>query len=220
MTYAVLLGVVMVQALVLEGWHRALGAPGRLGGLVLGLGAALACDLLVLADDGKAPLAPVPAVLGVAMVGAVVHQMLRRDGRERLNASVAATVSGVVFASMAAGYLAALDLDAGTSVVGTIASVAGLCALVPVVGGRAGLPGWVQLALGPALAVAVGAAAGLGGPLSVVDAVPLAVAAAAAATAGSALVARAPRPARPVAVGLSFATAAPLAYVLGRVLVG
>lgn len=220
MTYVVLLGVVVVQALVIEGWHRVLGVPGRAGGVVVAAAAAIGADLLVLAADGRTPLGPVPAVLGVAMVAAVVQQLLRRDGRGHLNASLAATVSVVVLAAVTPGYLAALDLEDGVALVVTVACAAGLAAVVPVVGARAGLPGWAQLVLGPGLAVPLGVVAGTAGPLGILDATLLAVVSAAVATAGSALVARAPKPRRTVAVGSSFATAAPLAYVLGKVLVG
>lgn len=220
MTYAVLLGVLAVQALVLEGWHRALDVPGRRGSWLIGGPTAVACALLVLGDDGTAPYAPVPPVLGLAMIAAVVHQMVRRDGRDQLNASLAATVTVLVLAAAAPGYLAALDLDQGPNIVLTVATAAALCALVPVFGDRAGLPGWVQVLLGPLMALPVGAVAGLIGPQATADAVLLAVAAAGAATAGGTLGGRAPRPARPVAVGLSFATAAPVAYILGKVLTG
>lgn len=220
MTYVVLLGVVVVQGLVVQGWHRVLDVPGRAGGLVVATGTALTCDVLVWVQDGQAPLAPVPAVLGVAMLASVVQQMLRRDGRGRLNASLAATATLAVVVAVAVGYLAAVDLDHGTAVVGTVALAAGSCALVPALGGRLGLPGWAEVLAGPALAVAAGAACGLGTPLTIVDSLALAAAAAAAATAGGALAARAPRPRRAVAAGLSFATAGPLAYVMGAVLIG
>lgn len=220
MTYVVLAGVVMVQTLLLEGWHRVLAVPGRVGGVVVAAGAAVGADLLVFAADDRTPLAAVPAVLGLAMVAAVVQQMLRGDGRTQLNASLAATVSLVVLVAVTPGYLAALALEDGPVLVVTVAAAAALAALVPVLGTRAGLPGWAQLVLGPVLAAVLGVAAGVAGPLSLLDATLLAVAAAAVATGGSTLVARAPRPGRGVAVGSSFATAAPLAYVLGRVLVG
>lgn len=220
MTYALLLGVLVVQGLVLVGWHRTLDVPGRLGGILVGGGAALAADLLVLADDGKEPLARVPAVLGLVMVAAVVHQMLRGEGRARLNVSLAGTVTGAVFASSASGYLAAEELDARGPLLAVTALAAGLCTLVPVVGARLRLPGWFELLLGPALAVPTGAAVAGLSALGPTDAVLLAVAAAAVATAAGAFVARAPAPARGVAVGLSFCAAGPLAYVLGRLLVG
>ena len=48
------------------------------------------------------------------MLAAFVHELVRRDGRERLVESVAGTVAGVVLAATAAGWVATGRTDGGT----------------------------------------------------------------------------------------------------------
>lgn len=218
-SWVLALAVMLAQALVVTTWHRVLEVPGATGGAVVAGVAALAADGLVLDAEGDRPLAALPAVLALSFVAGLVHQIVRRDGRERLNASLSATVALCVLTVPAATYVAVEASEAGAPLVTAAAVPAGIVAAATALRRERGLGWWV----GPA-AVAAGAAVGL--VLSVSTDLGLAAALAVAAAAGAAawvaddLVGRTSRPHPALAGGLSQALAAPVAYVLGRLLVG
>lgn len=219
--WAVLLvAVLLVQGLVVGGWHRSLDVPGAIGGGLVAGAACVAADLVVLVEqDGERPLAGVPAVLAMAVLGALAHQLARRDGRPRLNASMSATVTLAAFAGLAAAFLAVETADGG----------APLAALAAVAGGLVVAGTQARRVLrGPGAADAGAVGLGVLGGL-VVAAVTdldagtgLAVGLGCAVTAwtGTTLVARTAQPDPGVVAALPIALAAPVAYVLGRVLSG
>lgn len=225
---AVLLGAVgLAQALVLATWHRALGVPGAVGGVVVASAVALASDVLVLVADGDRPLEALPAVLALSVLGALVAQLLRRDERDQLNVSLAATLSLAALTALGALYLAADGTRLGAPlVVGTAAAAAIAACLVgavPLVRSGTKLPEWAVIA---ALAVGVVALPASGlvvaavTELGIGTALAVSLVSAALAAAGATLAARVRVPQPMLAGALPMIVAAPTAYVLGRLLVG
>lgn len=160
---------VLAAALVLVvavGWPRLVAAPARVGtGVVVGLGG-LAGVVAVALTDGEPLLRALPEVLALAVLATFVHELVRRDGRERLVESVAGTASGILVAATVAGWVAAARTDGGVPLVVTGATALAVGAAVSAVP----LAGW----LGPTLTVVAAAAAGAGTAalLPEVDVVP------------------------------------------------
>ena len=211
-----LLAVLVVQGLLVSGWHRALDVPGALGGVVLAGAVAVAADVLLLVRDDARPLTPVTGVLGVAVLGALIHQLARRPDRARLTASLTATMTLVALVALAALFLPAAQtrgeaaLAALVALAAAVAVAADLLPSVPLV--RAA----VAVAAGVAVGGLIGALTGLAvGPAVLMGGVGSAVGAA-----GTALVRREPRPDLATAAAVPLALAGPVAYVLGRILVG
>jgi hypothetical protein len=215
-TAPLVLTVLLVQGLLVSGWHHSLAVPGAAGGMVLAGATALAADLLLALRDDTRPLTPVTAVVGLAVVGALVHQLVRRSDRVRVTASLTATVTLAVLVVLAGFYLAALRIDGEAALVLVVA----LGAVV----GRAAL----ELPLSPAVTAVLGVAAGalLGLVLRSADGLG---AGAAAALGGSAaavgvvaqvVLLRVVAADRLASAALPLALAGPVAYVLGRLVVG
>lgn len=225
---AVLLGAVaLAQALVLAAWHRALAVPGALGGAVVGGAVALGCDVLVLIADGDRPLEALPPVLALSVLGALLHQLLRRDEREDLSASLAATLSLAAVAAMGMFYLAADGTRLGGPLVAGTAAAAAIAACL--VGAarlvRSGtkLPEWAVLTALTVGVVAVpvsGVVVAALTELGIATAVAVSLVSAALAAVGATLAARATVPQPLLAGALPMLVAAPTAYILGRLLVG
>lgn len=216
--WVLICAVLLVQGLLVAGWHHALDVPGRAGGAVVAGLAALAADLLVARGDGASTVSAVPAVLALAVLGSLVHQLARRDGRTRVNASLSATVSLAALAGLAATGLAVEELDAGVRLVELAAVTVALVVSVAVARRRLGGPSWLE----PVLVAAVcGLAALVGAAVSDLRAGPaLAVAAAAGGAAWVAVlvVAQAASPRAAVAAALPYALALPVVYLVGRLL--
>jgi hypothetical protein len=207
--------VALLQLLVAMRWFAALDlqAAARTGTLI-GAGAALAADLAVALRDDRRPLTPVTAVLGIAMLVAIFGQLIRRDGRERLTASLTATVSLVVAAVMGSCYLGAQSSRDGVPfvVAGVVAAAAAIAAAAlpgpPLLGAAAGL------AVGTAGGAGVAAASDLG--LLTGALVGLGCAITAAVTTAVAL--RVPRPDPLVTAGLPLLLTAPVVFLLASLL--
>lgn len=169
--------VLLVQAGFLLAWFRWAQVPATGPGASLALGAAALADLSVMRSASALPealpaLEPVAAVLGAAFVLALVVQILRRDGRPRVAASLTATVTATVLAVAGALWLAGAGLGvAGGPAASLTARATGAVPLVAV-GVAAGalpaslaLPGWLQGVLaagGGALGALAAAALGPG----------------------------------------------------------
>lgn len=108
---ALLAGVVVVQLLSVLGFLAVTEAPAALGIFGLGLAAAVAADVVVVVDDGRARyLAPVVAL---GLVAGLLHQLARRD-RNRVTESLADTLVVVTLTTAAAGIAAAARREDGT----------------------------------------------------------------------------------------------------------
>lgn len=220
MTAVTVAALVVVQALFAVSWFAALRVPAATGGRVVVLAAALAADVTVLAGDESRPMALVPPVLAGALLAAVLHQLLRRGGREGLTASLTATVAAATFVALGSAWLALqASQDGGALVV--LAVVA--AAAAPAADGvrrATSAPGWI----GPAAALVVTLAGGLvvAASTAVGTTTALVTAAAAAVTARlGLLLAERIDPRDPlVTATLPALLVAPVAYLLARVLLG
>ena len=198
------------RALVRHARHRCRGAR---GGALVGAAAAIGADLAVALRDDRRPLASVSAVLGLAMLAALLHQLIRRDGRERLTDSLTATVSLAVV-GCAGQLLSRHAVEPGRRGVRRGRRRGGrscrgrllLCRCPRLVGAGAGL------VAGVASGVVVGLLSDLGARSGGLVALGCAGAAAVAA----ALARRAARPDPLVTAGLPLLLAAPVAFVLAR----
>lgn len=98
-----LVGIGAAQALVGAVWLSALRVPGRLGGLLIGVGAAVATDVAASVWP-HSRLAATTAVIGLAVPAMFVHQLIRGAGRVR----VAASLGGIALLVVAEAGLPAL----------------------------------------------------------------------------------------------------------------
>ncbi len=178
--------------------------------------------------DGTPGMRPVAAMLGPALVAAVAIQLLRRGGRPGLTASLTLTVAACALAVLPVAWVALRAAEGGVYAVGL-----GLLG-VGAVGLAEGLPLSVTVRRALAVLGAGGLAAGL---VLVIDDVAAAVPAVGAVVVASftaltavtalAAVDRIGQEAGthdsvpvPLRVSMPIVTTAPVAYVLGRILVG
>lgn len=92
---------VLVAALA-WGWPTLLALPGPRGVTGMVAGAGLVCVLVVATTPGGASLERLPAVLGLTVLAACAHQLLRRDGRPRVVDALGGTLLGCALAAAAA----------------------------------------------------------------------------------------------------------------------
>jgi len=210
------LAVLVVQGLLVWGWYDALGVPGRTGGSVLAGAAAVTADVLVLVRDDTRALTPVAGVLAVAMIGAMVHQLARRDGRQRLTESLTATMTLVVLATLGALFVAAEQTLGGPALV----ALAALSAAIAAGASMVPLPTALVTGIAAVGGLALGLLAAGITDLSVGPALTTGAATAAAALAAITFVRRVKQPDLATTAALPLLSVAPVAYVLGRILVG
>ena len=169
----VLVTVALAQAVLAPVWMLGTDRPGRVGGVLIGLGAAAAGDVALVLRDRTSP-AGLLGVLGLAVPAMVVHQLARGVARVRLTESVAA-IALLVAAEVAACLPIALArADDGHRLVGTVVlgATAGLVAarltdaLAPVPRIAAGVPYGLGAVVLAAPAGAAAGAATAGGPLT------------------------------------------------------
>jgi hypothetical protein len=209
-TYALLLPLVVLQAVTAAGWFRLNGMWPARQGIAFGFAGALAADAALLAAD-RSPAAILGA-LGVWVLLSLVLQLRSHaDPDERMH-GLMATVAAAALAIIAAGYLAA-EADAVT--VGAVSvAVAVLARALP-------LPTPASVAV--ALLAAAGAGIAVGGMTGLGASGALLGAGAAVCALIGHRVASYDYPSRFVhftaGVALPLAGAAPVVYVLGRALV-
>jgi hypothetical protein len=230
--------VIATQLGLAASWLRAAAIPALGVPLAITVAVAAAVDLLGQAGGGDR-LGRLAAVVGVAFLGMLLGELVRRD-RSRVTDSLVATASAVVLVVMLASPLALAPSRSGRAVVGaTFAAVAAALAVAAVgavVGAAAG--GRADNGLGAAatLILAVVAGGGVGAAYGSVSqhgprwGVAVGLAAALFAAAGWALTvgstdhstapraAGALRPSAPVMALLPLALAAPVGYAAGRLL--
>lgn len=226
--------VIATQLGLAASWLRAAAIPALGVPLAITVAVAAAVDLLGQAGGGDR-LERLAGVVGVAFLGMLLGELVRRD-RSRVTDSLVATASAVVLVVMLASPLALAPSSGGRAVVGaTFAAVAAALAVAAVgaaAGGRAdnGLGAAATLILAVVAGGGVGAAYGSvsqHGPrwgVAVGLAAALFAAAGWALTAGSTDHSTAPRaagalrPSAPVMALLPLALAAPVGYAAGRLL--
>ena len=232
------LGLVLlaVQAVVTLAWLAVTDVEGAEGATVIAVGAAAAADLLAVRNGGEG-IADTVAVVALAFVASLAHQLLRRD-RQRVVEALGGTVSAVVLAVLAAHLLAA-SAKTGWAV----AATGVLCAAAALVAGRAGdvlsmRPrvvtgagrGWAGVLFGFAAATLLGGAlGGVWAPLSAASGTVVGATTGLAAIAADlavelmdadALDERRAAARRALGVLLPLVVAAPVAYAAARLLVG
>jgi len=169
----VVVTVALAQAVLAPVWMLGTDRPGRIGGVLIGLGAAAVGDAALLVRDRNSPVVLL-GVLGLALPAMVVHQLVRGVVRVRVTESVSA-VALLVAAEVALCLPIALArAEDGHRLVGTVvlAAAAGLTvarltdALAPVPRIAEGVPYGLAAVLLAAVAGAVAGAATAGGPLT------------------------------------------------------
>ncbi len=100
----VVLAVALGGLVLAWGWPVLLGLPSPRGttGVLMGGTVLLAAAVLLTPDDPY--LRWLPAALAVAVIGAFLHQLLRRDGRPRLTESMAASIAGLAIIAAGTAY--------------------------------------------------------------------------------------------------------------------
>ena len=211
-----LVAILLLQAILIWGWHSTFDAPGATGGMALAAASSVAADVLLLVRDDARPLTPVTGVLGLAMLGAFVHQLVRRPPRKGLTASLTTTTMLVVLSTVASLFLAAAQTRSGTALVALSSLAAAVAAVVDLIP----LPALARAGIAAASGIVLGGVFAALTDLSVGPSLVVGGVAAATAVAMTAFVRRAARPAFTTVAALPVAGAAPFAYVLGRILVG
>ncbi|MGZ4614727.1 MAG: hypothetical protein ACXV4A_04135 [Actinomycetes bacterium] len=219
-TWVLLLAVALAQGLLVSRWFAALDAPGSTGGMLVAGAAALAADVLVVVRDERHPLAPLAIVLGLTLVAALLMQLLRRDGRPRVTTSIVATTSLAVLAVLGAAHLGADLSRGGAALVVVAALAAGAVTALAAVPLPWRWPTLVRSLAGLARAVLVALAVGALSDLGVGTAALVGLACAATAALTGAFTSRLARPEPFVSAALPLLLVGPVAFVLGRLLVG
>lgn len=117
---ALLVGVVLVQALLAVAWSFGTGMPGRRGALVIaGLACAGADVAVSVWPDGR--LGALLAVLGLAVPVMFVHQLMRGAVRVQVVSSLGA-VAFLLLAEVSLAALVQLRHEFGTNLGGTVAA--------------------------------------------------------------------------------------------------
>lgn len=241
-------GVLIVQLVFTMGAIRLAPVPAAnpAAWLSLAVGAAAAGWVAV---AGIPELSPLAKVLGLAFLLAIVLQLARGDGRSRLNSSLSLTVAGCVLAALPAAWVGLRFTDGGAYAVGLGLLGVGAAVLAEMLGTSATLRRLLAVLVSGAAAVGlVVLVADLAAAVPAVSAVVMAVFGAVLAVAALAGVDRlASEPLRstgddqpqataatsdlmaeravaaslaPLRATLPIITAAPVVYVLGRILVG
>ncbi|MFF5333826.1 hypothetical protein [Streptomyces sp. NPDC013181] len=209
--YALLVPLVLLQAVTAAGWFRLNGMWPARQGIALAFAGGLVADAALLAAGRENGPAAIIGTLGVWVLLTVVLQLRSRAGADERMQGLMATVASAALAVLAAGHLAAVP-DAVT--VGAVAVAAA------VVVRALPLPGPVTLVAALAVAAGAGAVAGAATDLGGKGAL-LGLAAGVCALVGL-RVASYDYPSRFVhmtaGVALPLTAAAPAVYLLGRAL--
>ena len=229
-------GLVALQLLLILGFLALVDAPAAGGGFLVAATAALVADAIVIITDGR--VSGLAGVVGLALVGAMLHQLIRRQ-RTRVTESLADELVAAVFA-VAAVPLLALRMDSGGEEAVRVCLVAGGAALLLgrigdqvlprpalAVGATRGWPGLLLALGGGAFAgvLATGQGTALAGTRGALLGLAVSAAVAAADLAvdlGAAELTAGRRDARrvdalmPVGLLLPLAALAPVAFVAGR----
>lgn len=105
-----LVGVAVLQLLLVLAFLALVDAPAAVGLLLLGAGAAVACDVVVQVDDGRA--GGLAGVVALSFVAGLLQQLARRH-RSRVTEGLADTLVVVLLVASAACLVAALQAADG-----------------------------------------------------------------------------------------------------------
>ncbi|MDX6268327.1 MAG: hypothetical protein QOD70_3067 [Frankiales bacterium] len=108
---AFLAGIAVVQLVSVLGFLAVTEAPAATGVFGIGIAAAVAADVVVVVDDGRARY--LGGVVGLALVLGLLHQLARRE-RSRVTESLADTLVVVTLVTATAGLAAAARTADGT----------------------------------------------------------------------------------------------------------
>ncbi|WWR48992.1 hypothetical protein V1460_02725 [Streptomyces sp. SCSIO 30461] len=217
-SYTVLVPLVLLQAVTAAGWFRLNGMWPARQGIALAFAGGLVADVAMLAAGrGSAPAA-ILGTLGVWVLLTLILQLRSHAAPDERMYGLMATVASSALTILAAGFLAA-----GTDAVlvgGLAVAAATVCRALPLPGG----PGTGVVSLAVASLAAAGAGA-LGGAVAGLDVLPATLLGAGAGLCSlvGLRVASYDYPSRFVhmtaGVALPLTAAAPIVYLLGRVLV-
>ena len=221
-------GVAVVQVVFTLGGVRPAAVPAVRAGAWLALVVSVSASVWLVVGD-PSEMWPVAALLGPALVVAVMIQLIRRDGRHALTTSLTVTVAACALALLPVGWLALRGAEGGVHAVwlGLLGvGVVGLAELLPA---PAALRRSLAVVFAGALAAAlVSVADGVAAAVPAVGGVVVTTFAALTAVTAVAAVDRVGEELgdstidllTPLRVTMPIAVAAPVTYVLGRVLVG
>lgn len=150
----VLAGSVALIVLVIAlGWGALLRLPHPRGTAVLVALTGLAAVVLALNPPVPSrPLAGFAGLIAGGVLAAFVHELIRRDGRPRLVASVTGTLCGQVVVVLAAGWLLLPGTRVSTGGVVVAAVAVAVTRVVAAVPSPPRITGWVSFAVGAAAA--------------------------------------------------------------------
>ncbi len=120
-----LVTVALLQIGLIAAWSRATGTRGYLGSLVIGAGTAVSADT-VLALQSEPDLGPLAAVLALAFVAAMLHQLTRSAPRRLATASLAGTSTlAVTLVALSADLALYRVTDGGAVYLATVVATGG-----------------------------------------------------------------------------------------------
>jgi hypothetical protein len=110
---AVIVAAAVLALVLAVGWPVLLRLPNPLGSTVVIAIGGVGAVLTVTATHGGDVLRQLPVVVALAILLAFVNELARQDGRHRLVDSVSGTVTGVLVATAAAGWVASARMPGG-----------------------------------------------------------------------------------------------------------
>ena len=221
-------GVAVVQVVFTLGGIRPAAVPALREGAWLALVVSVTASVWLVVGD-PSEMWPVAALLGPALVVAVMIQLLRRDGRQALTTSLTMTVAACALALLPVAWLALRGADGGVHAVWLGLLGVGVVVLAELLPTPAAVRRSLAVVLAGALAAAlVTVADGVAAAVPAVGGVVVTTFAALTAVTAVAAVDRVGEEMgdstvdllTPLRVTMPIVVAAPVAYVLGRVLVG
>lgn len=145
--------------LLAQGWPRLLNLPSPVG--VTAVLSASAVGVAVAAWVGdRTDLRWVSVVTAVTLIVSFLHQLLRRDGRERLVDTVSGTALGAGLLAGGAGYVAAAHHADGAALLAICTAAITVTTVVDLMAARGRLGEWalpVSMLAGAAIGLGVGA---------------------------------------------------------------
>ncbi len=221
-------GVAVVQVVFTLGGVRPAAVPAIRAGAWLALVVSVGASVWLVVG-GSSEMWPVAALLGPALVVAVMIQLIRRDGRHALTTSLTMTVAACALALLPVAWLALRGAEGGVHAVWLGLLGVGAVGLAELLPAPAALRRSLAVVFAGALAAALVAVAdGVASTVPAVGGVVVTTFVALTAVAAVAAVDRVGEELgdstvdllTPLRVTMPIVVAAPVAYVLGRVLVG